>query len=82
MAGRAVKTTLVRNDVAKQELFDNPNYDFNYQFIIDIEPTKLYKGDALITQCGYKTMDRGDFTFVIFLLFAMFLKAISKVFIL
>ena len=42
LKGRAVKTTLVRNGVAIKELFENPNYDFNYQFIMDIEPTKLY----------------------------------------
>ena len=36
-------TALVRNGTAIQRLFDNPNYDFNYQFAIDIEPTKLYK---------------------------------------
>ena len=43
LAGVSVKTTLVRNDVAIQELFDNPTYDFNYQFITDIEPVKLYQ---------------------------------------
>ena len=43
LAGRSVKTTLVRKDNAIQELFDNPTYDFNYQFLIDIEPVKLQK---------------------------------------
>jgi hypothetical protein len=63
LAGRAVKTTLVQNGVATRELFSNPNYDFNYQFVIDIEPIKLRKGDALITECRYETNDRNNFTF-------------------
>ena len=24
-------------------LYDNPKYDFNYQFAIDLDPIKLYK---------------------------------------
>jgi hypothetical protein len=37
LAGRAVKTTLVRDGVIIRELFDNPSYDFNYQFLMDTE---------------------------------------------
>jgi hypothetical protein len=48
LAGRAIKTTLVRNGAAIKELFDNPTYDFNYQFLTDIEPVKLYKVFAKI----------------------------------
>ena len=48
MAGRSVKTTLVRNGTSIQELFNNPTYDFNYQFLIDIEPVKLLKVNCLI----------------------------------
>ena len=48
LAGRAIKTTLVRNGTAIKELFDNPTYDFNYQFLTDIEPVKLYKVFAKI----------------------------------
>ncbi len=40
-AGISVKTTLVRNDIAIKNIFDNPTYDNNYQFFIDIEPVKL-----------------------------------------
>ena len=43
LAGRAIKTTLIRNGIAINELFDNPTYDFNYQFLNDIEPVKLLK---------------------------------------
>ena len=43
LAGRAIKTTLIRNDIAIKELFYNPTYDFNNQFMTDIEPVKLYK---------------------------------------
>ncbi len=42
-AGRSVKTSLVRNNIEIKDLFQNEKYDFNYQFIIDIEPTKLFK---------------------------------------
>ena len=63
LAGRSVKTTLVQNNIATRELFNNPNYDFNYQFTIEIEPIILRKGDALITECRYQTNDRDNFTF-------------------
>ena len=63
LAGRSVKTTLVQNGIATRELFENPNYDFNYQYHIDIEPIKLNRGDALITQCRFETNDRSNFTF-------------------
>jgi hypothetical protein len=42
-AGRSVKTTLIKNNIAVRELFENKKYDFNYQFMIDIEPVKLQK---------------------------------------
>jgi hypothetical protein len=58
LAGRSVKTTLVRNGVAIQELFDNPTYDFNYQFIMDIEPVKILKV-------------KQEFIFLIFIKFKM-----------
>jgi hypothetical protein len=40
-AGISVKTTLIRNDIAIKNIFDNPSYDNNYQSFIDIEPVKL-----------------------------------------
>jgi len=43
LTGRSVKITLVRNGVEIQELFANPTYDFNYQFLMDIEPVKILK---------------------------------------
>lgn len=64
LAGRSVKTSLVRNDEIIKILFDNPNYDFNYQYIIDIEPTKVLKGDVLINECKFNTQDRDNFTYV------------------
>jgi dopamine beta-monooxygenase len=65
LAGRAVRTSLIRNNTLIEYLFDEPNYDSNYQFIQEIKPTKLYKGDVLITSCTYNTMDRTNMTFVI-----------------
>ena len=84
--GRSIETKLVRNGKVIGKLFDNPSYDFNYQFVMDIKPTKLFKvrsstlknlktvdilylhflfkGDALVTTCGYNTMDRSKFTYV------------------
>jgi len=43
LAGRSVKTSLVRNSTIIQELLDNPTYDFNYQFLTDIQPVKVMK---------------------------------------
>ena len=43
LAGRAVRTSLARNGTIIKDLLVNPTYDFNYQFIMDIEPVKLYK---------------------------------------
>ena len=43
LAGRAIKTSLVRNGTVIRDLLANPTYDFNYQFIMDIEPVKIYK---------------------------------------
>ena len=43
LAGRSVRTKLVRNNEVVKYLFDNPKYDFNYQFNNDIEPIKLNK---------------------------------------
>ena len=34
LAGRSIKTSLVRNGMVIQELLENPTYDFNYQFLI------------------------------------------------
>jgi len=33
----------VRNNEVVKYLLDNPRYDFNYQFNVDIEPMTLYK---------------------------------------
>ena len=41
--GRSVKTKLVRNNEIVMDLFDNPKYDFNYQFNIEVKPLKLKK---------------------------------------
>ena len=38
----SITTSLVRNGIEIKKLFDNPNYNFNYQMIMDIEPTKVY----------------------------------------
>lgn len=65
LSGRSVKTLLVRNDEIIDSLIENPNYDFNYQYSIDIEPTKLHKGDILITECIYETKNRLNMTTVI-----------------
>lgn len=62
LAGRSMRTSLVRNGKIIKHLIDSPTYDFNYQYANDIEPTKLMKGDALITECTYSTMDRTQFT--------------------
>ncbi len=32
----------MRNGVQIKKLFDNPNYNFDYQFQMDIEPTKVF----------------------------------------
>ena len=42
LLGKKVTTSLVRDGVQIKKLFDNPNYNFDYQFIMDIEPTKFY----------------------------------------
>jgi hypothetical protein len=69
LAGRAVKTSLIRNNTLIDYLFDQPNYDSSYQTIQEIQPTKLYRGDVLITSCTYNSMDRTKMTFVIQLSF-------------
>ena len=51
LAGRSVKTTLVRDGLIIHELFDNPNYDFNYQFLMDIEPVKLLPVSLMDLRC-------------------------------
>jgi hypothetical protein len=43
MIGRAVKTKLIRNNQIIKNIYDNPKYDFNYQFNIEVEPFKIYK---------------------------------------
>ena len=43
LLGKSVKTSLVRNNKVIKNLVSNPNYDFNYQYIFDIEPTKIEK---------------------------------------
>lgn len=40
--GTRVTTNLVRNDTLLGPLFDDINYDFNYQYTQEIPPTKLY----------------------------------------
>ena len=36
LAGRSVKTSLVRKDKVIGHIFDNPKYDFNFQYKVDI----------------------------------------------
>ena len=43
LKGRSVRTKLVKDNKVVKYLFDNPKYDFNYQFNNDIEPIKLNK---------------------------------------
>lgn len=54
----------MRNGEVIQELINNPLHDINNQVIYDIKPTKVIKGDALITECKYDTTSRNNFTFV------------------
>lgn len=63
LAGRAVRTKLVRNDKVVKHLIDNPKYDFSYQFNIEIEPYVLHRGDMLITECVFSGKNRSDATF-------------------
>jgi hypothetical protein len=63
LAGRSVRTRLVRNNHVVKYLFNNPKYDFNYQFNIEIEPIKLQKGDVLVTDCTYESKDRNVVTY-------------------
>ena len=41
--GVSIRTLLVRDDKVVNNLFDDPNYDFNYQNAMDVEPTKIKK---------------------------------------
>lgn len=41
LKGRAVRTKLVRENKVVKYLFENPKYDFNYQFNVEIEPEIL-----------------------------------------
>jgi dopamine beta-monooxygenase len=64
LVGKSVRTYVVRDGQIVKNLVDNPNYDFNYQFAIDIEPYKLQKGDSLYTECVYSTKNRKKYTSV------------------
>ncbi|CAF1000533.1 unnamed protein product [Brachionus calyciflorus] len=55
LAGRALRTHLIRDGKLVKYLFDDQHYDFNYQSNILIQPTKLMKGDALILDCVYNS---------------------------
>jgi hypothetical protein len=43
LLGISVRTSLVRKDKIIKNLLYNPNYDFNYQYLFEIEPTKVEK---------------------------------------
>ena len=43
LAGRGLRTHLVRDGKVIKYLFDDQNYDFNYQSNMLIQPTKLMK---------------------------------------
>lgn len=47
LVGTSVRTAHVRNDKIISYLFDNPNYDFNYQYLLDIKPTKIMKVNTI-----------------------------------
>lgn len=56
LVGTAVRTNLVRDGKVIKHLFDNPNYDFNYQFLLDIEPTKIKKVNLYLLTCPMKKL--------------------------
>ena len=42
LVGKAITESLVRDGVEIQKLFHNPNYNFNYQLTMGIEPVKVF----------------------------------------
>ncbi len=53
----------MRNGVQIKKLFDNPNYNFDYQFQMDIEPTKVFPVCLIISFYFKKIMNyflKGD----------------------
>ena len=53
----------MNKELKASNLLSNPKYDFNYQYVIDMEPTKLNKGDAIVLECFYSSMNAKNMTF-------------------
>jgi hypothetical protein len=41
--GKKIKTQLIRDGKVISEIFNNPKYNPDYQYNIDIKPTKIYR---------------------------------------
>jgi hypothetical protein len=65
LTGIEIKTSIIRNNEEIYFITNDKFYDSEFQKIRYLnEPVKLQKGDTLMVECTYNTMDRETFTIV------------------
>merc|ERR1711963_67793 len=64
LAGRALRTRVIRNGTELPPLASDMSYDFDYQEMRALkQEMKLQKGDSLVVECKYETTTRDHVTY-------------------
>ncbi|XP_071096981.1 uncharacterized protein [Haliotis cracherodii] len=64
LIGKGIRTRIIRNGTEIEPLIVDDNYDFDFQETrLLAHERKLQVGDAIITECDYRSKEKGKFTF-------------------